>query len=136
MGMALIGAVAWTRAGIVFISQLLGSMCAAAVVSAILPGPMNVKTTLGGGTSIARGLFLEMFLTFLLVFTIFMLAAEKHKGTFIAPIGIGCALFVAELAGVFNPSYDISFSPFNLLILIPLCVVQCDLVHELTHVFF
>lgn len=29
-----------------------------------------------------------------------MLAAEKHKGTFLAPIGIGLALFVAELAGV------------------------------------
>lgn len=42
-----------------------------------------------------------MFLTFELVFTIFMLAAEKHKGTFLAPIGIGLALFVAELAGVY-----------------------------------
>jgi aquaporin related protein len=30
-----------------------------------------------------------------------MLAAEKHKGTFLAPIGIGLALFVAELAAVF-----------------------------------
>jgi aquaporin related protein len=29
-----------------------------------------------------------------------MLAAEKHKGTFLAPIGIGLALFVAELGGV------------------------------------
>ena len=30
-----------------------------------------------------------------------MLAAEKHQATFIAPIGIGLALFVAELAGVY-----------------------------------
>lgn len=44
---------------------------------------------------------IEMFLTAELVFTIFMLAAEKHKGTFIAPIGIGLALFVAEMSGVF-----------------------------------
>jgi aquaporin related protein len=29
-----------------------------------------------------------------------MLAAEKHRGTFLAPIGIGLALFVAELGGV------------------------------------
>jgi len=28
-----------------------------------------------------------------------MLAAEKHKGTFLAPIGIGLALFIAELSG-------------------------------------
>jgi len=42
-----------------------------------------------------------MFLTAELVFTIFMLAAEKHKGTFLAPIGIGLALFIAELSGVY-----------------------------------
>jgi aquaporin related protein len=29
-----------------------------------------------------------------------MLAAEKHRGTFLAPIGIGLALFIAELAAV------------------------------------
>ena len=28
-----------------------------------------------------------------------MLAAEKHRGTFLAPIGIGLALFIAALAG-------------------------------------
>jgi aquaporin rerated protein, other eukaryote len=44
---------------------------------------------------------LEMFLTAQLVFTIFMLATEKHEGTFIAPIGIGLSLFVAELMGVY-----------------------------------
>ena len=42
-----------------------------------------------------------MFLTTLLLFTILMLAAEKSKVTFMAPLGIGLALFVAELAGVF-----------------------------------
>lgn len=41
-----------------------------------------------------------MFLTALLVFTILMLAAEKHRATFIAPIGIGLALFIGHLAGV------------------------------------
>ncbi|KAK5244309.1 Aquaporin-1 [Exophiala xenobiotica] len=30
-----------------------------------------------------------------------MLAAEKHKGTFLAPVGIGLSLFIAELAGVY-----------------------------------
>ena len=101
LGMALIGAVTWIRAGLVFIAQILGSMAASGVVSALFPGPLNVSTTLGGGSSIAQGLFIEMFLTALLVFTIFMLAAEKHKGTFLAPIGIGLALFVAELSGVY-----------------------------------
>jgi aquaporin related protein len=100
---------------------MLAGMSSAAVVAAILPGPLNVSTTLGAGTSITRGVFLEMFLTALLVFTIFMLAAEKHKATFLAPIGIGLALFVAELVGVFftggslNPTR--SFGP---------CVVTRD----------
>ena len=58
-----------------------------------------MKTSLGAGTSITQGLFIEMFLTAELVFTIFMLAAEKHKATFIAPVGIGLSLFVAELTG-------------------------------------
>lgn len=84
-----------------FIAQVLGGITAAAITSALLPGPLKVRTNLSGGTSIAQGLFIEMFLTAELVFTIFMLAAEKHKGTFIAPIGIGLSLFIAELMGVY-----------------------------------
>ena len=61
---------------------------------------LHTETILDTDTSIVRGLFIEMFLTALLIFTIFMLAAEKHRGTFIAPIGIGLALYVAHLAGV------------------------------------
>ncbi|KAF2104028.1 aquaporin-like protein, partial [Rhizodiscina lignyota] len=101
LGMCMIGAVGYFRGLIVFTAQICGSMAAAGVVSALFPGPLNVRTTLGGGTSVTRGLFIEMFLTVQLVFTIFMLAAEKHKGTFLAPIGIGLSLFIAELAGVY-----------------------------------
>jgi aquaporin rerated protein, other eukaryote len=50
-----------------------------------------------------------MFLTALLVFVILMLAAEKHHATFMAPIGIGLALFVAELAGEFLTSKEPCF---------------------------
>ncbi|PSN64135.1 aquaporin-like protein [Corynespora cassiicola Philippines] len=121
LGLYLIGALTPIRAVMCFVSQMLSGICAAAVVSAILPGPLAVSTTLGVGVSPARGVFLEMFLTSLLVFTIFMLAAEKHKATYLAPIGIGIALFVAELVGVFftggslNPTR--SFGP---------CVVNRD----------
>ncbi|KAK0334551.1 Aquaporin-1 [Friedmanniomyces endolithicus] len=101
LALALIGAVPWIRAGLVFIAQILGSIAASAVVLGLFPGSLNVATNLGGGTTIVQGLFIEMFLTAMLVFTILMLAAEKHKGTFLAPIGIGLALFVAEMAGVY-----------------------------------
>ena len=62
---------------------------------------MLFNTELGNGATIPQGLFLEMFLTAELVFTILMLAAEKTKATFVAPIGIGLAFFVAELVGVY-----------------------------------
>lgn len=96
--MCLIGAIGWMRGLLVMLTQLVGGIAAAAVVSGLFPGGLNVRTSLRN-TSIVQGLFIEMFLTFMLVFTVFMLAAEKHKGTFLAPIGIGLALFVAELAG-------------------------------------
>ncbi|TKA76123.1 hypothetical protein B0A49_03671 [Cryomyces minteri] len=101
LGLLIIGAIKPLRALLCFIAQILGGICAAAVVSAILPGPLNVSTSLGGGTTIAKGVFLEMFLTAELVFVIFMLAAEKHKATFLAPIGIGLSLFVCEMTGVY-----------------------------------
>lgn len=101
VGMCLIGALPWFRGMLLFFVQIVGGMTAAALISAMLPGKLSVQTELGGGTSIVQGLFIEMFLTAELVFTIFMLAAEKHKSTFIAPVGIGLALFVAELVGVY-----------------------------------
>ena len=42
-----------------------------------------------------------MFMTAELVFVVLMLAAEKSKDTFLAPIGIGLALFVAMMGGVY-----------------------------------
>jgi len=99
--MCLVGAVPYIRGVLLAISQILGGITAAAIVSALFPGPLTVRTALSGGTSVTRSLFIEMFLTAELVFTIFMLAAEKHKGTFIAPVSIGLSLFIAELTGVY-----------------------------------
>ncbi|KAK9423847.1 putative Aquaporin [Seiridium unicorne] len=89
LAMVLVGAMTIVRGILVVLAQLLGAIAAAAVINGLLPGPLSVNTTLGGGISAVRGLFLEMFLTAQLVFTIFMLAGEKHRGTFMAPIGIG-----------------------------------------------
>ena len=99
LGLCLVGGMSPIRGILITIPQLLGGITSAAVVSALFPGPLNVKTALSAGTSVSQGLFIEMFLTAQLVFTIFMLAAEKHKATFIAPIGIGLSLFIAELTG-------------------------------------
>ena len=95
------GALPPIRGALLFIPQFAGGMVASALVSAMFPGPMAVDTTLGHGTSIAQGLFIEMFLTSLLMITVLMLAVEKSKTTFLAPIGIGLSLFVAHLSGAY-----------------------------------
>lgn len=97
--MCLVGALPWSRGGFLTVAQILGGIASAGIVDVLFPGPLNVRTALLPGCSISQGLFIEMFLSAQLVFTIFMLAAEKHKGTFIAPVGIGLSLFVAELTG-------------------------------------
>ncbi|KAK3290234.1 aquaporin-like protein [Chaetomium fimeti] len=101
LALFLVGGLSVIRLIVVVIAQFLGGIAAAAVVSALFPGPLTVTTTLGGGANIAQGLFIEMFLTAQLVFVIIMLAAEKHKSTFLAPIGIGITFFLAELVGVY-----------------------------------
>ena len=76
---------------------MIGAIAAAAAVSATLPGPMAVNVRLGGDASVARGLFVEMFATLQLVFSVVMLAAVKHKATYLAPIGIGIATFIGHM---------------------------------------
>ncbi|KAK8131648.1 hypothetical protein PG984_008086 [Apiospora sp. TS-2023a] len=94
-------AVSAKRAIVLFLSQIVGSITASALVLALFPTQFNVRTTLSEGTSLPQGVFIEAIMTAELVFTILMLAKEKHKSTFIAPVGIGLALFVAELVGVY-----------------------------------
>ena len=84
-----VGAVNPKRAIVLVLSQIVGSITASALVLAIFPTALNVRTTLSDGTSLVQGLFIEMFLTAQIVFAIFMLAAEKHRATYIAPVGIG-----------------------------------------------
>ncbi|KAI9691361.1 MAG: hypothetical protein M1820_009698 [Bogoriella megaspora] len=101
LGMAAVGAITPIRAFLLVIAQLCGGMLASELVRALFPTPFNVRTALSAGTSRAQGVFIEALLTAELVFTIFMLAKEKHKATFMAPVGIGLALFIAELVGVY-----------------------------------
>ncbi|PNY25356.1 Aquaporin-1 [Tolypocladium capitatum] len=99
LGLALVGAVKPLRALMVFVTQLVAAIAAAAVVDGLLPGPLGVTNKLSNGTNIPQGLFLEMFLTSQLVLTVFFLAVEKHRATFLAPVGIGISVFVAHIAG-------------------------------------
>lgn len=97
--MWIIGSITAFRALLLLVVQCLGAIIAAALVGEMFSGGLNVSTTLSSTTSLAQGFFIELVLTAQLVFAIFMLAAEKHSATFIAPVGIGLALFIAELTG-------------------------------------
>lgn len=99
LGLVLVGAVSPLRGVLVVATQIVAGIAAAAVADGILPGPLGVANTLGDGTSIVRGLFIEMFLTAQLVLTVYFLAVEKHRATFLAPIGIGLAVFIAHICG-------------------------------------
>ncbi|KAH7128869.1 aquaporin-like protein [Dactylonectria macrodidyma] len=101
LGLCVAGQLPWLRAAFLFPAQLLGSLVAGGLVDAMFPGSVaQANTTLGPDTSIARGVFLEMFFTAQLVFVVLMLAVEKSRDTFLAPIGIGLTVFVALIPGV------------------------------------
>ena len=55
-----VGAVPYIRGGLVIIAQLLGGIAASAVILALLPGPLNVRTSLSEDTSVVQGLFIEV----------------------------------------------------------------------------
>lgn len=108
-GLVLAGALPPIRGLCLFPAQLLAAMCAAAIANAMVPGDISAtNTSLSPMTSVAQGVFIEMFMTAELVFVVLMLAAEKSKDTFIAPIGIGLALFVAMMGGTSSPTLYVS----------------------------
>lgn len=89
------------KGALLSVTQLLGGIAAAAIIDGLTPGPLLVSNSLGPNVSVAQGLFMEMFLTAELILAILMLAVEKHKATFVAPIGIGIALFIGHIVGIF-----------------------------------
>lgn len=99
LGLVLVGAVRPQSGLIIFPTQIIAAIAAAAVTDALIPGPLIVGNTLDGGMSAVQGLFLEMFLTSQLVLTVYFLAVEKHRSTFLAPIGIGLSVFIAHICG-------------------------------------
>ncbi|CAD0112326.1 unnamed protein product [Aureobasidium uvarum] len=96
LAMVMVKSLDYVRGSLLFLAQISGSLLASVLVRALFPTPLNVRTTLSADTSKVRGVFIEAILTAELVFTIFMLAKEKHRATYMAPIGIGLSLFIAD----------------------------------------
>lgn len=100
----------WIRGLFLLPAQFLGAVAASALVKVMLVGDFVVVSRMKPDVSVLQGIGIEAFGTALLVFTILMLAAEKHETTPLAPVGIGLTLFVAELGcvlytgGALNPA--------------------------------
>lgn len=104
MGLRLASQLPWIR-GILFIPvQLVASLYAGGLGSAMFPVSIaEANTILGGGMITPQGLFMEMFFTSLLTFVVLMLAIEKSEDIFLPPVGIALALFVSMIARIFSP---------------------------------
>jgi len=61
-----------------------------------MPGPIAYTTRLAH-VNRAQGVFIEAFATTILVLTVLMLGAERHRATSMAPIGIAMTYFVLHL---------------------------------------
>ncbi|TXT11248.1 hypothetical protein VHUM_01999 [Vanrija humicola] len=101
LAFVVIGGITPIRGVLLFIAQIAGGLAGAALADGLTPGPLFAATTLGGGASIAQGLFIEVFMTAMLVFTILIVAVEKNKATFIAPVAIGLSFFICEMFSVY-----------------------------------
>lgn len=60
LGMMIVGATSYMRGALVIVSQIIGGIAASAVVSAMMPNVLAVRTELGGGTTVVQGLFIEV----------------------------------------------------------------------------
>ncbi|KAG9082574.1 Aquaporin-4 [Ceratobasidium sp. UAMH 11750] len=96
----LIGAIGPVRFVLYCIAQMVGGIVASGLLLALLPGPLVVTPSPTQGVNNAQAVFIEAFLTASLVLAVLMLAAEKHRSTPFAPIGIGLTLFACHLWGV------------------------------------
>ncbi|KAF9586392.1 hypothetical protein BGW38_005823 [Lunasporangiospora selenospora] len=87
------------KAGFYFIAQLLGGMLGVALTRGTTPSREHVGQVnqLMNGESIARGFFLEFFLTAILCFVYHMVVYEKNRSTFMAALPYGFTVFACHL---------------------------------------
>jgi len=100
LGLLLARAIPPVRFALCLPMQLIAAIAAAAATDGLFPGPLMVANTLAADVSHTQGVFIEMLLTAQLVLAVLLLAVEKHKATFVAPIGIGASLFAGHMIGV------------------------------------
>ncbi|KAF9295192.1 hypothetical protein BGZ88_002613 [Linnemannia elongata] len=82
-----------------FIAQILGAMLGIALTRGTTPSSESIGQVneLANGQGIARGFFLEFFLTTILCFVYHMIVHEKNRSTFMSALPYGLAIFSCHL---------------------------------------
>ncbi|KAF2233116.1 aquaporin-1 [Viridothelium virens] len=116
LALPLAGPISKFRAVCLFLSQIVAGIAASSLLVLFFSTPFKVQMTLNSTTFIQRGLLIEALLTAELVLISLMLAKERHRATFLAPVGIGLTLFIAPLVGILYTRGPLlsarSFSPW------------------------
>jgi len=104
LGLFCSGAIQPVKAILYIIGQVCGSMLGALFAKALFPTPADGVTrgfnAIADNRSVAAGFFLELILTFLLVFVVHMLALEVNNARNVAPFVIGSIVFVGHLIAI------------------------------------
>jgi len=104
LGLFCSGAVPPVKAVLYIIGQLCGGMLGALFAKILFPKPYDGITRgangIGDDKSVTAGFFLELILTFLLVFVVHMLALEVNNARNVAPFVIGAIVFVGHLIAI------------------------------------
>lgn len=104
LGLFCSGAVPPIKAVLYIIAQLCGGMLGALFAKALFPTPHDGVTRGANGIaddkSVTAGFFLELILTFLLVYVVHMLALEVNNARNVAPFVIGAIVFVGHLIAI------------------------------------
>jgi aquaporin rerated protein, other eukaryote len=75
----LVGGLTGFRAWLIFLAQLIGGIAAAGVAKGLTVSEFVLTNATVSGLTNGKALAIEMFTTSMLVFTVLMMAAEKHR---------------------------------------------------------
>jgi len=104
LGLFCSGAVPIIKAVLYIIAQLCGAIIGSLFAKAFFPKPVDGVTrganAIAPGMSTTAGFFLELVLTFLLVFVVHMLALQGNNARNVAPFVIGSIVFVGHLVAI------------------------------------
>jgi len=101
LALLLVGLIRPVRFVLYCIAQMAGAIAAAGLVLALMPGHLASNNVLEPGINSAQGVFIEMFITAILVLAVLMLAAERNQATHFAAIGLGLTMFALHMWALF-----------------------------------